>query len=235
MIEGNNLLQALRPEDRDLIEPHLRPMVLDAGHVMYDPGDNVEQCYFPVGTAVASYLVPLESGTTIEVIMVGREGVLGGIVSKGRLPAFARSCTLHSGLFLRMPLAKLDEAKMKSRSVEHLFNRYADCLLAQIFQSVACNASHTIEQRAAKWLCAAVERTGSHDITMTQEQLASMMGVGRSYVTRIVKSFKHAGMVETRRGGIKVVNHDELLEIACQCNELVHDHFNRVLKGVYPA
>lgn len=234
MIEGNNLLAQLNETDRAILVPYLKRVEFETGHVIYDPGDDIEQCYFPLGAAVGSFLIPLECGSTIEITMIGREGALGGIVSHGRLPAFAKSCTLHGGAFLTIPSMRLEEAKERSRHIEYLFARYADCLLAQIFQSVACNASHTIEQRAAKWLCAAVERTGHNDVTMTQEQLASMMGVGRSYVSRIVQRYKAAGLVETRRGGIKVLDHDSLLVSACSCNEQVRRHFNTVLHGVYP-
>jgi CRP-like cAMP-binding protein len=107
-------------------------------------------------------------------------------------------------------------------------------MMAQVFQAVACNASHTIEQRAAKWLCAAMDRTGESEITMTQEQLASMMGIGRSYASRVVQRFKGEGLVRTRRGGLKVLDQEGLRGRACSCNELVRRHFDTVLRGVYP-
>jgi len=97
--------------------------------------------------------------------------------------------------------------------------------MAQVFQSIACNASHSIEQRAARWLTAAVARTGEKDITMTQEQLASMMGIGRSYASRVVQRFKRDGLLRTRRGGIEVLDNDSLSERACSCNHHVRHHF----------
>lgn len=235
MSETNNLLMSLRPEDRAMLEEHLTEIELETDHIIYEPGDGIDHCYFPVGTSVGSFLVMLESGNGIEITMIGREGALGGIVSHGKLPAFARSCTIHGGKFLRIPTCRLEDAKKQSRSIEVLFARYADCLLAQVFQSVACNAGHTIEQRAAKWLCAAVERTGDNDVSMTQEQLASMMGVGRSYVSRIVKRYKQAGLVETRRGGIRVLDPTSLAACACACNDQVQRHFETVLEGLYPG
>ncbi|MEZ5736931.1 MAG: Crp/Fnr family transcriptional regulator [Novosphingobium sp.] len=176
----------------------------------------------------------LESGVSVETVMVGREGALGGIVSQGNMPAYARSCVMHEGEFYRISATNLEKAKSHSINIRHLFARYADCLMAQVFQSVACNAIHTIEQRAAKWLCAAVERTGDSEIAMTQEQLASMMGIGRSYASRVIQRFKADGLVKTRRGGLDVLDHDRLLLHACSCNEMVAEHFNTVLHGVYP-
>jgi CRP-like cAMP-binding protein len=141
---------------------------------------------------------------------------------------------MHEGSFYRIASADLERVKEQSEQVRHLFARYADCMMAQVFQAVACNASHTIEQRAAKWLCAAIDRTGEAEIVMTQEQLASMMGIGRSYASRVVQRFKGDGLVQTRRGGLKVLDEAGLRSHACCCNELVKQHFDTVLKGVYP-
>jgi len=234
MIEGSNLLASLRAKDQALIEPHLSECTFAAGHTIYEPGEVVRHAYFPRFGAMAVFLVSLENGEVVETTMVGREGALGGIVSQGSIPAYARSCVMHEGSFYRIASSDLERAKEQSAQIRHLFARYADCVMAQIFQSVACNASHTIEQRAAKWLCAAMDRTGESEISMTQEQLASMMGIGRSYASRVVQRFKGDGLLKTRRGGLDVLDRPGLLHRACSCNELVRRHFDGVLKGVYP-
>ena len=100
---------------------------------------------------------------------------------------------------------------------------------------MACNASHSIEQRFAKWLDAALDRTGGEDIALTQAQLGSLLGVGRSYVTRIVSRFKADGVIVTRRGGIRVTDRERLSATSCDCNQLVARHFETVLRGVYPG
>src|SRR5690606_33420590 len=125
--------------------------------------------------------------------------------------------------------AELEAAKERSPRLRHLFARYADCVVARIFQSVACNASHTIEQRAAKWLTAATERTGTHYIAMTQEQLASMMGIGRSYASRVLQRLKRDGLLRTRRGGIEVIDPEGLAARACGCNDMVNRYCAAVL------
>lgn len=233
-MDGSNLLSSLRPQDASLIEPHVSETTFSTGQILYEPGDIVEHCYFPRGHAVASFHVVLDEGAEVETAIVGREGALGGIVSHGRLPAFARSTVMHGGSFYRIASSDLERAKQNSPQIAGLFARYADCLMAQVFQSVACNANHTIEQRAAKWLCAAVQRTGNSEVTMRQDQLASMMGIGRSYVSRVLARFKAAGLVATRRGGLKVLDQDHLQAIACACNDHVRNHFETVLRGVYP-
>ena len=181
----NNLLRTLREQDYALIAPHLVEADQEANELLYNPGDNVDLVYFPCGSTLVSFLVSNEDGRDVETILVGREGAVGGIVSHGRLPAYCRIVVKYGGPFVRLPVSVLEAAKGQSSTLRYLFARYADCLLAQMFQSAACNAIHSIEQRAAKWITTAMERTGDHVVPLTQEQLASMLGVGRSYTSRV--------------------------------------------------
>ena len=234
-MSDNNLLRSLRSADLATLEAMARPAHCDAGTVLYEPGDQVRFVYFPCGPSLVSFMVMLEEGKGVETALIGREGAVGGIVSQGRLPAYARAVVQFPGPFLRVESAALEEAKMNSLTLRHLFARYADCVMAQIFQAVACNAVHAIEQRTAKWLLAAMDRTGDHDVPLTQEQLAAMLGVGRSYISRIIQSFKSTGVLETRRGGVRVVSLEDLRALSCGCNDAVRRHFDDVLKGVYPS
>lgn len=140
-----------------------------------------------------------------------------------------------AGEFLTLETSKLDELKGESRTIARVFTRYADCVMAQVFQSVACNAAHTIEHRTAKWLVAAIERTGDHDVPLTQEQLAGMLGVGRSYISRVLGKLKQDGLLTTRRGRLQVTSLDRLRDLSCECQDRVRSHFDRVLSGVYPT
>jgi CRP-like cAMP-binding protein len=232
---GNNLLRALRPADVALLEPLLELWSGERGAVIYEPGDAVRMVYFPCGSSMISYLVVLQNGMGVETALVGREGAVGGIVSRGRLPAFARAEVQFPGLFLRMQVADLELAKQRSPMLGNLFARYADCVMAQVFQSVACNAAHSIEQRTAKWLLAAVERTGGPEIPLTQDQLAAMLAVGRSYISRVLRAFKEREVLHIRRGALLITDVDQLRAIACECNDAVRGHFEDVLSGVYPA
>ena len=203
--------------------------------LLYNPGDDVETVHFPCESSLASYLVPNEDGRDVEAILVGREGAVGGIVSHGYLPAYTRIVVKVGGPFVRLRVSKLEAAKAKSPTLRNLFARYADCMLAQVFQSTACNAIHSIQQRTAKWIISAMERTGSDLVPLTHEQLSAMLGVGRSYTSRVIQTFKAEGVLETRRGAILVRNRDALTIRACLCNDAVKNHFEEVLRGVYPV
>jgi hypothetical protein len=232
----NNLLRRLSATDYALIAPHLSQSETAAGDLLYSPGDDVQTVHFPCGPALASYLVPSEDGRDVETILVGREGAVGGIVSQGFLPAYTRIVVKFGGPFAHMAIGKLDAAKLQSKTLRNVFARYADCMLAQMFQSTACNAIHSIEQRTAKWIISAMERTDDADtVPLTHEQLATLLGVGRSYTSRVIQSFKAEGVLETRRGAIRVRDVDGLKQRSCLCNEAVKTHFEEVLSGVYPT
>ena len=231
---GNNLLKALREKDHALLRGHLEHFDAQAGEQLYRPGDNVGTVYFPCGPSLASLLVCNEDGRDVETVLIGREGAVGGIVSLGQLPAYCRIIVKFGGPFLRLPVRQLEVAKTTSASLRSLFGRYADCLLAQVLQSTACNAIHSIEQRTAKWIVAAMDRTGNEEVPLTHEELASMLGVGRSYTSRVIQTFKAEGILETKRGALLVRSIDALRARSCLCNDTVKRHFDEVLRGVYP-
>ena len=233
---GNNLLRRLNASDFALLAPHLAHQEAQPNELLYNPGDDVQVVYFPCGPSLVSFLVPNEDGRDVETILVGREGAVGGIVSLGYLPAYTRIMVKFGGPFVRLHVGKLDAAKATSASLRNVFARYADCMLAQMFQSTACNAIHSIEQRTAKWINSAMERTdGDNVVPLTHEQLATLLGVGRSYASRVIQVFKAEGVLETRRGSILVRDRDALQKRACLCNESVKNHFEEVLRGVYPV
>ncbi len=207
----NNLLRRLSASDFALIEPHLAHEEADANELLYNPGDNVEIVHFPCGPSLATYLVANEDGREVETILVGREGAVGGIVSEGYLPAYTRIMVKFGGPFVRLHVGKLDAAKTKSATLRNVFAR-------------------------AKWILSAMERTDGNDIVpLTHEQLANLLGVGRSYTSRVIQTFKAEGVLETRRGSILVLNREALQIRTCLCNESVKNHFEEVLRGVYPT
>src|ERR1700722_5916121 len=196
MIE-NELLAKLCASDRQGLSPHMMIFEFRAGDVLQRAGDEVVHTWFPTRSAMAAFCVwNEEHGNFVEVATVGREGAIGGIVSNGHVPAFATSIVQFGGRFLRVRTAALEQAKLDSIALRHWFSRYSDCLLAQMFQTAACNATHTIVQRTAKWLLAGVARTSGVEFEMTQEQLAEMLGVGRTFVTRTVRQLREEGILE---------------------------------------
>lgn len=231
---GNTLLERLHDQDRLRLKPHLTAHDLRSGDVLQKAGEEVAYSWFPCGSAIAAFQILGDDGNAVEVAMVGREGAIGGIVSNGRVPAFATAQARSPGRFLRVRTAVLEQVKEESVILRHWFSRYSDCLIAQIFQNSACNASHDISQRSARWLLAMSARLESDEVALTQEQLAAILGVGRTFVTRVVGRMRKEGLIETRRGRILLQNPEGLQARACACSHLIEQHFESVMGGVYP-
>ncbi|RUO98466.1 Crp/Fnr family transcriptional regulator [Hyphomicrobium sp.] len=235
-LRSNGLLARLQEADRIRLQPHFTVVDLAQNDVLQKAGEEVVDTYFPCGSAMASFNVWVdEDRPGIEVALVGREGAIGGIVSNGRVPAFATASVRTAGRFLRIKVATLENLKLESIALRHWFARYSDCLIAQVFQTAACNATHTILQRTAKWLIAAGARTSSPEFEMTQDQLAEMLGVGRTFVTRVVRQLREEGIIDTRRGIFIVKDEQALRAKSCLCTTAIENHFDAVLHGIYPA
>jgi CRP-like cAMP-binding protein len=233
---SNFLLSRLSEDDRARLVNHMRILEMKPGDVLQQAGDEVVDTWFPCGPSMACFCVSTQDGDSfVEVALIGREGAIGGIVSNGKVPSYATARVLYGGQFLRIKISALEQAKLDSITLRHWFSRYSDCLLAQVFQTAACNATHTVTQRTAKWLLAAMSRTGKADFTVTQQQLAEMLGVGRSFIARTVSRFREAGTLGTRRGVFIITNEAQLRAASCKCTAAIEDHFDNVLHGIYPA
>jgi len=230
----NRLLAALKPQDLELLLPSFTVHDYVAGKILQETGSDVRYAWFPLGAAAASFVVAADSNHLVDAALIGCEGAVGGLVSTGHLPAYARCHVQFSGPFLRLPLNALAQAKAESPAIANWLARYSDCFVAQLFQSAACNASHTIAQRLARWLIATHDRMGHDEIIITQEQLGEMLGVGRSFINRSLRQFGSAGILGSRRRRILILDLARLNAIACGCNDRIRGHFDTILAGVYP-
>ena len=224
----NRLLSTFAAEARGLLEPFATLVGLERNDVIHDSGKDVTSTYFPFGTTVVSLVIDAGEGRSIEVASIGQEGAVGGIVSCGHAPAFARAQVLVEGPALRVPMSAVEDAKMRSPHIRNLFCRYADYLLSQVMQSVACNTFHAIENRAARWLLTAQDRAGDR-ILLTQEGLAGLLGVQRTTVNAVARVLQEEGLITTRRGAIEVLDRAGLKRRACECYAAVEGHFAHVI------
>lgn len=231
----NQLLSVLHEDDRQRLEPHMLAFDLSSDAVLIHAGEDVANTWFPCGGALAAFCIHGREGHSVDVGYVGREGAIGGIVSNGQIPAYSTSIVRMPGLFLRIKTSALEQAKIESIHLRHWFARYSDCMLAQVFQTAACNSTHTIRQRVAKLILAGQERTGGNEFPLTQEQLAHMLGVGRTFISRVLGTMRDAGIVESRRGTMIIRDPGALKGLSCKCSLAIENHFDAVLHGIYPT
>ena len=230
----NALLSVLREEDRKRLQPHMLALDMPAHAILIHAGQEVADTWFPCGAAVAAFCIAGPEGQSVDVAFVGREGAVGGVVSNGHVPAYATAVVRLGGPFLRIKTSALEQAKLESISLRHWFSRYSDCLLAQVFQTSACNAMHTIRQRVAKMILAGLARNSETEFRMTQDQLADMLGVGRTFISRVLGSLRQDGIIETGRGVLVIKDLQALRALSCNCTIAIEDHFDKVLHGIYP-
>jgi CRP-like cAMP-binding protein len=225
---GNRLLSTFPPEARALVEPHGELIELDVGEIVLKRGQQVRTSLFPVAPTMVTMSVELSGGRTIEVASVGREGAVGGIVSCGHAPAFSRAEVLVGGPAFRVAMNALEDAKNRSPFIANLFCRFSDYLLSQVMQSAACNAFHSIPERAARWLLHAQDRAGDR-IELTQEAFASLLGVQRTTVNAVVGQLQDEGLIAIGRGRIRVADRAGLKRRSCECYRRLEDHFGAVI------
>lgn len=232
-VAGNLLLEALAPGDRALLAANAERREVRRGDILFRVGDDVSHVTFPIQGCVATLVVPLRDGRSVETATIGREGALGGVVSQGYLPAFGQAVVQVGGTVLRIEADRLARVKQGSPALRDLFVRYADCLLAQILQSVACNAVHPIEQRCLRWLLTLQDRLGTADLPVTHEVLAEMLGVRRAYLTEVLGRLQREGLIRIGRGRITLVERTRAEAASCECHAAVRRHFRAVLGAEY--
>ena len=231
--EGSNrLLAALRPRDLVLLSNYLEEVTMRTGEVLFEAGKDVDHVHFPHLGMIAGLVLNFREGAKTETAMIGYEGAVGGVISEGEKPAFTQIVVQVGGTAARLPTDVLEKAKRSSPTLRDHFARYADCLLAQVMQSVACNATHDFDARLARWLLSVQDRTGRDELRVTQDFISEMLGVRRSYITRITTKLQHQGAIEKKRGAIVVADRRKLEHQACECYAHLQQHYNRLLPGV---
>lgn len=225
---GNRLLSTFSSEARALIEPYGEMVELKPGEVVLARGNQARASLFPVGPTMISMTVELSGGRTAEVASVGREGAVGGIVSCGHAPAFARADVLVGGPAFKVSMKALEDAKSRSPFIGNLFCRYSDYLLSQVMESVVCNAFHSIPERAARWLLHVQDRAGDR-IELTQEAFAALLGVQRTTLNAVIRELSSERLIATGRGTVRVTDRAGLKRRACECYQRMQDHYDAVI------
>ena len=227
----NHLLAALPAAEFERLAPHLELVPLRLGEMLYEPGEQLQHAYFPT-TAVVSLHYVMESGATAETAGVGNEGVVGISLFMGgdTTPSSAVVQTAGHGYRLRGRLLK--EEFKRAGLMQQLLLRYTQVLSTQMFQTAACNRHHSIEQQLCRWLLLTVDRLPSNGLVMTQELVASILGVRREGITEAAGKLQRAGFIRYRRGHIAVLERSGLEAGACECYAVVKKEMARLLADV---
>jgi CRP-like cAMP-binding protein len=228
----NHFLSLLAPPELELLAPHLQSVDMPHGQVLAEQHQDVTRVYFP-HNGVVSYVVAMSDGKMIETGMVGRDGVVGGIqVLDGKVSP-NRIIVQVPGAASSIDADTMRKAVDKSIPIRALLAKYEQFFIAQVQQSTACNASHTVEARMCRWLLRMHDLAGP-DLPLTQEFLAQMMGVRRTSVSLVATQLQDKGLIRYRRGNVHVESVEKLRAATCECHDAVNSHYAKIFGTTLP-
>lgn len=230
---GNQILNSIPESEYNLIRPHLEPVSLEHQRILHEAGEKIEFAYF-LNQGLASLVVLTSDGHSVEVAIVGREGIVGTPLAVGIHRGPYRSIMQIAGAGTRIKAEVLENKMQDTPELRLMLNRYVLVQGLQIAQIAACNRLHEIEQRLARWLLMCQDRVGSDILPITHEFLAQMLGTGRPSVSLAAGSMQKAGFIENLRGTLKIVNRKQLESAACECYKIIQQ-FNRTLSLKHPG
>lgn len=227
----NHLLAALPPADFERLLPSLESVALPLGEMIYEPGRHMSYAYFPTTSIVSLHYVT-ENGASAETAGVGNEGVVGVTIFMGGDTTSSSAVVQTAGHAFRLEARVLKQEFNRAGFMQGLLLRYTQALMTQMSQSAACNRHHSVEQRLCRWLLLTLDRSRSNELVMTQELVASMLGVRREGITEAAGNLQRAGFINSRRGHISVIQRSGLEAAACECYAVVKKEMARLLDDV---
>jgi CRP-like cAMP-binding protein len=219
---SNQLLAALPPADYDRLTSMLETVQVEVGDVLFEPRDPIRSIYFPHDCLI-SLLGVAEGRMTLEVGLVGREGMLGATVALGHETAQVRAIVQRAGSASRMDSARFRTEFTSNPSLQRVLYRYTDTLLAQAIQIAVCSRFHVLEARLARSLLVTRDRLQSDKFHLTHEFLAHALGVRRVGVTKAASALQQQGLIIYSRGNIEILDVEGLAAASCKCYEIVKE------------
>jgi CRP-like cAMP-binding protein len=227
----NHLLAAMSPAEFERVAPCLELVEMPLGEMLYEPGGQLKHAYFPTTSIVSLHYVT-ESGASAETAGVGNEGVVGIALFTGGNTTPSSAVVQTAGHAYRLEARLLKQEFNRAGLMQSLLLRYTQALITQMMQTAACNRHHSVEQQLCRWLLLTLDRVPSRELVMTQELVASMLGVRRESITEAAVKLQHAGFIQYRRGHISVLDRSGLEASTCECYAVVKKEMDRLLSDV---
>lgn len=216
----NRLLATLPKKEYERLLPDLKRIPLIFGDVLYEPGDIIKHVYFP-NDSIVSLLSALSERSTLEVGMVGNDGMAGLPIFMGVNVSRTRALVQGAGSAMRMTSAAVRQEANRPGALHRLLHRYTHSLLTQVSQSAACNRFHMVDARLARWLLMTSDRLGRDEFRMTQDFMSNMLGVRREGVNKAASMLQTARLIRYSRGIITILNRPDLEAHSCECYGIV--------------
>jgi CRP-like cAMP-binding protein len=223
---ANRVLASIPARDYKRLQAQLEPIELKFGQVLYEPGKSIRHVYFPIDCLI-SLLTAVDKRRTLEVGMVGNEGMAGTPFILGVGVSGVRAIVQGGGSALRMGSVPFRIEFDRNRSLQDALYRYTYALMAQVSQTAACNRFHEAEPRLSRWLLMTRERVGSDEFPLTHAFLAHMLGLRREGITEAASALKRRKLISYARGKIQILDVMGLKKSSCSCYQMVKTVFDR--------
>ena len=218
--QENRLLAALPEKERARLIPQLEILTLFAKETVYETNEEMNYVYFPLDCIVV-LISSVESKATVEVGLVGNEGLVGAPILMGAKNSNSQALILTEGKALRLPAAIVKKEAKRSSRMREVILTYANALLAQSAQLAACHRYHTPQARLARVLLMIDDRLHTSELRITQDLLAHLLGTRRATVTQAANQLQDNKLIEYLRGRIRILNRKELEKVACSCYAII--------------
>jgi CRP-like cAMP-binding protein len=222
----NQILLRLPENERGLLFPQLELVRLKTHQVLHEPGDTLKSAYF-CNTGMISILSVFTNGKSVEVGLVGNEGLVGLEVSAGFASAANRAIVQIEATAFRVSASTLVELLRQCQGLDMALRQASQIMGMEASRIAACNRLHEVEERLARWLLMCSDRVGSNSLPLTQDLLGQMLGTRRSSVTLAAGILQKAGLIRNARGSIHILNREKLEKMACECYGIMHNQIRR--------
>lgn len=227
----NDILRALLGSEDKHLSPMLEHVDLKLGEIIYQADQRIDHVYF-LETAVVAMIDTLEDGGTVEVGVIGHEGMLGINIFLGGVVTPDKAIVQIAGSAMRMKTNDLRKELRFGTSLQRLLLRYTQVLLAIISQSVACSQHHTVAQRLARWLLTMHDRAETNELEMPQKSIAAVLGVRRVGITTAAGALQAAGLINYRCGRIHILDAAGLEHKSCECYRFIKQQIDTLQRDV---
>ena len=228
----NKLLAALPTADFEPLAQHLELVPMALGAMVYEPDQQLQHAYFPT-TAIVSLHYVTASGASAEAASVGQDGVVGISLFMGGETTASSALVQTAGHAYRLERRWLMQEFIRAGLLQRLLLRYTQGLITQTSQTAVCNRLHTVEQQLSRWLLSTLDRIPASELVMTQELVASLLGVRRESIGLAAGKLQDDGYIRYRRGHIAVLDRIGLEACACECYAVVKKELSRLLPDVH--
>lgn len=223
----NRILAALPAREYDRLLEHLTPVSLTLGDTLYKTGERITNVYF-INAAVVSLVANLKDGSSVEVGLVGNDGMVGLPIVLGDDVSPNQAIVQIADGAMRMKAATLREELKQDGQLLGLLLRSTVAMLKQVSQTAACNGSHIVAERLAQWLLMCHDRVPGDEMKLTQEFIGQMLGIRRSGVSEAAIVLQTRELISYSRGHITIINREGLQDFACECYAIVKGDYDRL-------